>query len=374
MIRILQALALLIAGCGIANAAPSPAGVQTIDAYFSQLMAGGKFNGIILVARGDAIIFQRAYGFAEVEQRAPLTIDGIFRIGSLTKPVTSSLILQAIAAGKLALADRLCDRVDFCLPSWSNVTLEHLLSHGSGITDHFGDLRAVPVEDTVTEIRRAMTAADRAEALKFAPGSDYSYYNFNYVLAAAMLEQAEGRGWRDSVRDMAARIRTPSLDYDEVRAIVPGRVRGYDRLQSGALRNIDYDDHAAYAAGGLRSTAADFFRWSRAALQARLFPAMLRDNMLTPRRGNYGLGWQITKFHGRHVYDHTGGIDGFSSHIAYYPIEDTTILVFTNVESDSAILFACDAAAFLFGVHQSRLASSDEVPKFAPARRCGISG
>ena len=86
------------------------------------------------------------------------------------------------------------------------------------------------------------------------------------------------------------------MAYDDVYAVMPDRVRGYERKDSLGLRNIDYDDHSAYAAGGLLSSAGDLFRWSRAVTGAKLFRADLVEESLTPRLGSYGYGWQVRRF------------------------------------------------------------------------------
>jgi CubicO group peptidase (beta-lactamase class C family) len=349
--------------------------IGRVAAHFDAMGKSGRFNGVLLVARGDAILLRKAYGYADFEQRTPLRPDHIFRIGSLTKPVTASLVLHSADRGKLSLDAPMCGFIDRCPTSWQPVTIAHLLSHRSGIPDRFGDLAAVPVEDTVGELMRVISRVNPMEPLKTAPGSTYAYSNFNYVLLGAVLERVHGRKWRQLVRELSTLpTGAATLDYDVVADILVGRARGYARAKDGGVQNTVYKDHAAYAAGGLRSTAGDFFRWSRAALAARLFPAALRDRMVTPPAGgNYGFGWQVTRFLGRPVYNHTGGIDGFSSHIAYYPDEDVTVIVFTNIEQDDSILPACDAAALLFGFYGDA-ASDRRLIDLAPAQRCGIDG
>jgi CubicO group peptidase (beta-lactamase class C family) len=138
--------------------------------------------------------------------------------------------------------------------------------------------------------------------------------------------------------------------YDDVWAVVPGRVRGY-RLRDGSLANTEYDDHAAYAAGGLRSTLDDLRRFLDAYfVPGRLLSAESLAQALRPYLGDYGHGWQIIDRLGRTVYNHSGGIDGFSSHMARYPEDDVTVIVLSNNEDEPAPATACDLAAIVFGV------------------------
>lgn len=327
--------------------APDAPAARVVE-HFEMLQAADAFSGAVLVARGDEIVVHRGFGLADREHGVPIGTDGIFRIGSLTKPVTAAAVLISVDRGRMSLDDLICEALDPCPSRWASVTVKHLLTHTSGIPDHFGDLEAVPVEATAAECRRVLAGLGEG-TLRSEPGAEYAYSNFNYVLLGLALESAHGEPW-EAVLDrlMFEPLGLDSMGYDDVRAILPGRVRGYDRDDAGRIVHIDYDDHAAYAAGGLRSTIGDFFRWSRAAIAGELLSDDLRAEAFTPYRERYGYGWQIRDLFERRMYNHTGGIDGFSTHIAHYPDEDLTIVVFGNVASDSAMLRACETAYILF--------------------------
>jgi CubicO group peptidase (beta-lactamase class C family) len=116
-------------------------------------------------------------------------------------------------------------------------------------------------------------------------------------------------------------------------------------------------------------SASDLVRWSRGMLTAKLFgPALVRES-LTPYKGNYGYGWQVRRFFDRPIYNHTGGIDGFSSHLAHYPDQKLTIVVLSNIENESAILRACDLAGLLF---EWRPATDMTDSGLTPRQRCGL--
>lgn len=104
-------------------------------------------------------------------------------------------------------------------------------------------------------------------------------------------------------------------------------------------------------------------------LTGQLFSTQLVEESVTPTLGDYGYGWQIRTFFDRRIYNHTGGIDGFSSHLAHYPDEGLTIVVLTNVENDSAILRACDLAARLF---DWPVVAGTAAAEPTPRQRCGL--
>jgi CubicO group peptidase (beta-lactamase class C family) len=345
--------------------------LQAVRSYLEDGAAGPGFSGVVLVGRGDEVVFQQAYGFADADLRVPMRIEQRFRIGSLTKPVTASAVLVAVDRGLLGLDMPACRWLPACLGTWDQVTLRHLLTHTSGIPDHFGDLEAVPVRETVAELRRVLESLPDDEPLRAAAGTEYGYSNFNYVLLGAVLEQVAGKPWETLLREWVFEpLELRTMAYDDVYAIIDDRARGYERDDDSlGLRNIDYDDHAAYAAGGLLSTAGDLFLWSRGMLTAKLFSPQLVEESLTPYREDYGYGWQIRRFFERSMYNHTGAIDGFASHLAHYPDDELTIVVLSNVEDEPAILRACDVAARLF---DWPVITRADGPDLTPRQRCGL--
>jgi len=363
---------LALAGCSGQPSEPIDGNAALVGRYFQGLADAERFSGVVMVKSGDQVVLESGYGWADVENQVPLDAGGIFRIGSLTKPVTASATLIAVAAGELALEDRICELIEGCPAPWSAVTLRHLLTHTSGIRDHFGDLEAVPVEATAAELDRALSTLDPMEPLSSPPGEEYAYSNFNYVLLGVALETAYGIPWEEVLEEsIFVPLGLRDTAYDDVWEVVPGRAHGYDRNDDGALRNIEYDDHAAYAVGGLRSTAGDLLTWSSAVFSGALLGEELTEASFTPYRDDYGYGWQIRDFFERRLYNHTGGIDGFSSHLAHYPEEELTFVVLSNVEADSAILSACDAAALWFRWREPPVEPTSWL-ELEPRVRCGL--
>ncbi|MGD2069688.1 MAG: serine hydrolase domain-containing protein [Gemmatimonadota bacterium] len=344
--------------------------LEVARAYLEHAATEGGFSGVVLIGRGDEVLFREAYGFADADLRIPMRVGHRLRIGSLTKPITASAALVAVDRGRLGLEMHACRWLPSCPRSWETVTVRHLLTHTSGIVDHFGDLESVPVADTFEELGRVLDSLPADEALRTPPGAEYAYSNFNYVLLGAVLERVVGKPWEAVLREWVfGPLGLTSMAYDDVYAVMAGRVRGYRLDDSLGLRNIEYDDHAAYAAGGLLSDVGDLFRWSRGVLTGRLFSPELVAESLTPDRGNYGYGWQVRRFFDRTVYNHTGGIDGFSSHLAHYPDEGLTLVVLSNVENDRAILRACDLAARLF---DWPVVTGPSAPDLTARQRCGL--
>lgn len=307
------------------------------------------FSAAILVVWHQRLILREAYGMADFELGVRLKPDHVFRIGSLTKPFTATAILWLREHGRLNLSSSVCDFLRDCPAQWRPVTVAHLLSHTSGIPDLFGNLKAVPVTDTRAEIDRAVRNATTIR-LEFDPGSRYSYSNFNYCLLGYIIEGVTGKPWETFLlSNVISAVEEPQTRYDDVWSLVAGRVHGYE-ISDGHLRVTRYTDHAAYAAGGLRSTLDDLWRWHEAYWKGQIISKATIKEALKPRREKYGYGWQVTEHFGRPLHDHTGGLRGFASHLAYYPNDDLLIIVLSNVENENTKGTACDLAALTFNI------------------------
>ena len=325
---------------------PSTDVIQKVDDFLRTRQSPFQFSGSVLVAVGDKIILDKGYGYADAELAVPNTPERIFRIGSLTKPLAAVSVMALVEQHRVSLDDSVCRYLSYCPESWLPVKIKHLLSHTSGIPELFNAVPAAPLEATRDAIDKTIRSASNT-ALDAEPGSKYAYRNFNYMLLGYVDEVAAGNAWS---KVLAETVFSPAgmtqTAYDDVWAIVPNRVRGYD-VKEGKLRNIAYKDHSAYAAGGLRSTTHDLLAFANAFFGGRLVALSTVKEMTTSKLGDYGYGWQVKHYFGEPMINHSGGIDGFASHLAFYPRQHLSIIVLSNIESEPAKLTACNIAAIL---------------------------
>jgi CubicO group peptidase (beta-lactamase class C family) len=291
-----------------------------------------------LVAKGDGVIFKQGYGMANFEWNIPNAPDTRFRLGSITKQFTSMLIMQMVEEGKLALEDKLADRLPYYRKeTGSRVTIHHLLNHTSGIPSYtsipnfFRDYgrQALPLRDLITKY----CSGD----LEFEPGSKYTYNNSGYVILGAVIEQMAGKSYEKVLQE---RILDPlgmkATGYDHSEALISKRAAGYESRFSG-LRNADYLDMSLpHAAGALYSTVEDLYLWDRALYGTQLLSENGKKKWFTPGLSNYAYGWNIRKMPigpekaERLVIQHGGGINGFSTLITRVPDERVLIVVLNN--------------------------------------------
>src|SRR5436190_5055194 len=185
----LNALALVVFGAFLF---PAPAFTQDKATKIDQLISlhnkYGQFNGSVLVADNGKIIYKKGFGLANMEWNIPNQPDTKFRLGSITKQFTATLILQLVEQGKIKLDGKLTDYLpDYRKDTGDRVTIHQLLNHTSGIpsyTDQPGFLQDVSRNPyTVADFVKKYTSGD----LEFEPGSKFSYNNSGYFLLAAFL-------------------------------------------------------------------------------------------------------------------------------------------------------------------------------------------
>jgi CubicO group peptidase (beta-lactamase class C family) len=328
---------------------------QTLDARITEYLnrqPGARFNGVIIVARDGKPVFSRAYGLADADLGIPNRIDLRYGIGSLTKPVTATAALRLVERGQLSLDDAICRYLRRCPAAWSAVTIEQLLSHTSGIPDFFSELPSAPVDST-RAVMDAAIARHMDDSLGSRPGERYVYNNFGYFLVAYAMEIATGQLWESILRtEVFDRAGMHDTEYDDVWRVMPKRARGYV-VAHDSLRHIPYHDHAAYAAGGLLSSAPDLLRFDVALENGRLIADSTRRSMFAVRRGDYALGWQITTAFGKRLRNHTGGTNGFSSWLGHFA-GGITVIILRNVEGAAAAkAMGCDIGAIALGLEPS---------------------
>ncbi|MET7335320.1 serine hydrolase domain-containing protein [Nonomuraea sp. NPDC005650] len=345
------ALAVSLAVASPAAAAVTPytgGGVEAqrvqIRQLARELVAAGAPGVIVRVDDGRGRPVEIAEQAAWTRRDHVLKAEDAFRVGSNTKTMTATLVLQLVAEGKLALTDPVEKWLPGKVPNGRAITLRMLLNHTSGLFDYAED--AVLVPSIVGEDRRRWTSAELlAVGVKhdplFAPGTKWSYSNTNYAAIGAVLERVTGAGLADLVRDRIARPLKLEHTYFATGSTWRGpHARGYEPDAAhmppavpAAFRNVagarhhghvnvsDNDPGWGGAAGAVVSTTRDWSRFSTALMSGRLLPAAQLAQLRTtvpvdPRQPDgpgYGLGIQTGDHPCGRFWGHDGGMPGYLS-------------------------------------------------------------
>ena len=331
-----------------------------IDKIMQARSAGGDFNGTALVAREGRILYERGFGFANLEWRIPNDFETKFEIGSMTKQFTAVLVLQFVNEGKVRLDGHLSDYLPFYRKdTGSRVTIAELLSHTSGIPN-FTDLpgflsgSASRVHHSAPEFVQDFCSGD----LRFEPGTKFEYSNSGYFLLGAVLEQVSGTTYEQLLRD---RIFQPlgmhDSGYAHSETVLPHRAAGYERSPPGLQNARYYDMSVPFAAGALYSTVEDLNLWDQALYGERLLPAYLRDLLFKPNLENYGFGWVIlvpaagSPYAGESIPMHGGAIFGFQSVIQRIIQHRELIVLLGNNDNEMLLQIALEIRRALANTH-----------------------
>ncbi|HEX5501948.1 MAG TPA: serine hydrolase domain-containing protein [Thermomicrobiales bacterium] len=327
----------------IATAAPLPAAAR-LAAYLQQAATGQHFSGTALVAR-DGGRFVGAYGLADRAAGVPNTPATMFRLGSVTKQFTAMAVLILAQRGLLDVHDPVCRYLADCPVAWAPITLEHLLTHTSGIPDYINSpafVAAWPPKDATPE---QLVAEFRDWSLDFPPGARMQYSNSGYVLLGYVIERVTGRPYADYLQSAIFDPLGMANSGFDTTAIRPGHAQGY---YADGTEPEPYAMSAVYAAGALYSTVGDMARWDDALERGALISPALMQAMFTPRapcpppgsRGGclmatdagYGYGWFIAHEPQGTLRYHVGHIDGYFSFNGLYAEPRLHVVVLSNAE------------------------------------------
>ncbi|MCA9943899.1 MAG: beta-lactamase family protein [Anaerolineales bacterium] len=349
--QLILSLTLLLAGCTTAQDSPQafPADVAAeIQAEMDDLTAGELPPGMVVWMDAPAYRFEGASGFANLVDETPMPPEGAFRIGSITKMFTATVIMQLAEQDVLTLDDPLAlwlPEVAAQLPYGDQITLRHLLSHTSGLfnvveheayfTDLFTEMEVDEAAGTVTlpcvqrDPNDTLARYVYGKEAQFEPGAQWRYSNTNYTLLGMVIEAVAemplAEAYRTHIYEPLGMASTFLDCYEEPLTDV---VHGYT-ASGGVMTDVtDLHESVGWAAGGLVSTASDLIAFARG-----LFGGALFDNsdslaeMTTAVPGSsYGLGVMLQ---GDYM-GHAGYIAGFRSVLNYAPETDTVVLMLYN--------------------------------------------
>lgn len=314
---------------------------------------------VVGVNQGSQTVVNRAYGTADLERAVPLTIDSVFDIGSLRKQFIAASVLLLAQDGRLKLTDDvrryLPELPDYGRP----VTLDHLLTHTSGIRDWTALL---PLTGGNADIPSLIL---RQRHLNFTPGEEWSYSNSGYVLLVKIVERVSGQTFAAFTH---ARLFTPlamtTTSYrSDLRELIPGRALGYTRTSGGWRLDMLLDDDRGD--GAILSTARDLLAWNDALTTGKL-GTLVTSKLQEPARLNngrnltYARGLNVEPFRTGTVVWHSGGAAGYSAWLGRLPEVGLSIAALCNADVVNASALARRVAEVF--LPSAELASTTAAP------------
>jgi CubicO group peptidase (beta-lactamase class C family) len=316
---------------GMAKAADDTAMKVRLDQVASSYTKDNAFMGTVLVVDGDKVLLDKGYGMADLEWSIPNVPEAKFRLGSLTKQFTATLILLLQQDGKLNINDPVSKYLADSPKAWEKVTLANLLGHTSGIPS-FTDMKEFGVWRMSPHTTEEELAFFRDKPLDFEPGSKFAYSNSNFEVLGAVIEKVSGNKYVDLLRERIfdpLYMKDSGLDTDEL--ILPKRAQGYTPGPKGLVVARSESMTVPWAAGSIYSTTGDLLKWEHSLFGGKVLSAESLKLMTTPGKGNYGLGVFIADKGGVKIVSHGGGIEGFNTNLMYAPERRIAVIVLANV-------------------------------------------
>lgn len=305
----------------------------------------------IAVGHDGTMLWSEGFGFADLEAKKPVTPQTLFRIGSVSKPLTAAGLMLLVEKGKVDLdADIHRYVADFPDKGYP-ISTRQLAGHLAGIRHYRGN--EAYLNRHFANVREGLRIFEN-DPLLSVPGEKYSYSSYGFNLISMVMEVAAGK---DFLSYMASAVFTPlamtNTIPDDATRVIPQRTHFYKSVAGGGFElEPDVDNSYKWASGGFLSTPEDLVRFGSAHLhpgfltQASLDALFTSQKTTAGRETGYGIGWEILKDKlGHRIWMHTGGSVGGTSILLIQP--DAGIVLALTANCTGAPLAKIHPAAVL---------------------------
>ena len=345
---------LLLLVAFVANApGNTPSQVSPTDIDFSELdkliptelKERNTPGAVIEIVMGDRVVYQKAFGVANVETNAPMQTDMLFRLGSTTKMMTAAALVALADQNKIKLDEPIGNRVKGLSPKIAKATPNNLLSNSAGVRDF-----AAPFVSNDDEALAKMVRSWKDDVFFGDSGEVYSYSSAGFWLSGMVLEETTGRPYADSMSEIL--FKPLGMERTTLRPLL---AMTYPLANGHAIENGKptiirpfFNNVAMWPAGSVFSNANDLSRWVIAFLNEgrldgkQVLPASLPALMTTPRipvpgdtDSHYAYGLTTFKFNGVQFVGHGGFSRGYGSMIQMVPEKKFAVIVLTNKSGET---------------------------------------
>jgi CubicO group peptidase (beta-lactamase class C family) len=341
--------AALATGAGLPDAK-----VQEIERAVAEEMDRQGIPGLSLAVSSDLrLAWSAGFGMADLENSVPARAATVYRLASISKPITAIAVLQLVERALIDLDAPIQTYVpSFPEKQWP-VTIRNLLRHTAGIR-HYKGLEEVNSTRHYRGLQDPL-AIFQADPLLFEPGTRFAYTTYGYNLLGAAVQGASGVPFIEYLR---ANIFEPAgmdrIQPDDVHAIIPNRARGYRTAKAGGVENCALADTSnKIPGGGMVSTPEDLVKLAIALGRGKLLKKETLGQMYAQQRTRsgdavpYGLGWFVREAEGTKWVSHSGGQQGVSTNLMTLPREGCAVAIMTNLEGASVAPLSARIAAIL---------------------------
>ncbi len=306
-----------------------------IEALVSHAYQEGNFNGSAMVIHNDSVLYKGSFGYANEEWQVENTPETKFKIGSCTKQFTAAIMMLLAEEGKINVDSTISTYLpEYPKPAGDKITIDHLLSHRSGIPEYF----AMPELQSRSYIENKPLDFIQCfweMPLDFDPGSCFQYSNSNYFILGYIIELVAGKPYEEVLREKILEpLHMKDTGVDNATQIFPNKAYGYIKVDGEWQVAPFINSSGAYAAGAIYSTVGDLEKWTHSLLNETLLShkSTLQLTSLHSERYGYGLGIVDLPIDGNkiRIFGHEGEIYGYRSLIHMLPEQNSVIIFLDN--------------------------------------------
>ena len=316
-----------------------------VDSLILPLVNEGLISGTILIAKDSKIVFSKGYGLADRENNIANTPGTVFRIGSITKPITAIAIMQLHEKGKLDINDTLNKYLNN-FPNGDKITIFNLLTHTSGIPSYDwtrSNYKPQELDTIISWIKELNFASE--------PGENFIYSNSGYALLSYIIEIVSEKKYEEYVSEnifIPCDMKSSGLLYS-MKEPFENMALGYSRIDYDGFDIARRVSPLSRGAGDLYSTVLDLYKLGLNINNNVLLSSESWEKVLTPFKNSYGLGWYIEELHGEKVIYHPGGLLGYMSNLRLFIDQDIIVINLFNSDFLLAHLVEDQLAAIALG-------------------------
>jgi len=298
-----------------------------LDSLFDSLETNDKFMGSVAISQNGTQLYARALGYADIDSGQKADTNTKYRIGSISKMFTASLIFKAIESNKLQLDDPLAK----FFPEIENaktITIKNLLGHRSGIFN-FTNSESYLTWNTTPKTRAELLQIIQKTPNVFEPDAKTAYSNSNFVLLTFILEDVFKQSYAELVKEHITESLNMKSTYVGSKINLGSNESNSYRFTGAWTKQPETDMSVPLGAGAIVSTPADLNIFINALFDQKLIAAASLEQMTTINEG-LGLGIMQFPFKDKMGYGHGGGIDGFTSFLGYLKEDKIAVALTSN--------------------------------------------
>lgn len=322
-----------------------------MDSLLNYLHENNKFMGSLTIREGENVVFNKAYGFADVEKNIKADRLTRYKIGSISKTFTAVMVMQLIEEKKMTLQTKL-NRFYPKIQNAEKISIYDLLHHRTGIVDYVNQDASFHASLDKKHSKEDILKVITSFKSNFEPGSKYEYSNSNFFILGCIIEKLTKKSYEENLQNRIVKKaelgtfenKTKMTDKGAVtnKVFVPttyyvedatntANKESYSYYFDGTnwVKSLENHNSIPFASGGITSTPADLTKFIHALFNGKLVNASSLEQMKEIKEG-YGKALIQFPFGERRFYGHGGKIEEFSSMLGYYPTEKLSFSLISN--------------------------------------------